>query len=330
MSTNYTTLVYSRISHVLLIKIESMKAARLRETDRNKNIIIDEVGKPVASDNKILVEVSAAGVNPFDIYVSRGQFPAPLPITLGGDFSGIVREIGPDVADFIEGDEVYGSANVFSGGSGSFAQYALANPKETAVKPGTIDFLEAGAIPLTGVSAIQGLIDIMNLSRGQNILIHGGAGGIGTVSIQLAKHLGASVTTTVNNNDIEYVLGLGADKAIDYKTQKIDEMINNFDAVFDLVGGETYTKSFPLLKRGGILVSMKEKPNEELMKKYEVKAFGEMTEITTERLNMLTELINRGVIKVKIDKVFSLDEAKEALKYLEDESPNGKVVIKLK
>ncbi len=196
--------------------------------------------------------------------------PLQFPATLGSDFSGVIEKVGERVSsstsifDLKLGDEVYGHAGAFAGGSGAFAGMALAKADTIAHKPRTLDHEQAAGLPLVGVSAWQALVETMGLTKGQKILIHGGAGGIGSIAIQLAKHLGAYVATTVSTNDKQCVKEeLGADEAIDYKTQTFEDVLaHDFDAVFDTVGGETYTRSFKVLKRdgGGIIVSMLEQP----------------------------------------------------------------------
>jgi alcohol dehydrogenase len=168
------------------------------------------------------------------------------------------------------------------------------------------------------------------LQSGQKVLIHGGAGGIGTFAIQLAKHLGAYVATTAALEDTEFVKSLGADEVIDYKTQKFEELLKDYDVVFDLVGGETAKKSYQVLKPGGTLVSMAAQPDEELSKKYGVKALAQQTHATSDKLEKIGELIEQGVIKVFVDKVFPLDQAASAQDYLQNGHPKGKVVLKVK
>jgi alcohol dehydrogenase len=177
------------------------------------------------------------------------------------------------------------------GGSGAFAEMALAKIDTVAHKPRTLNHEEAAGLPLVGVSAWQALVETMELTKGQKILIHGGAGGIGSIAIQLAKYLGAYVATTVITNDIQFVKEeLGADEVIDYKTQTFEDVLpHNYDAVFDTVGGETYTRSFKVLKRGGggIIVSMLEQPVQELMDQFDVKAVYQFTQVNRERLTRL-------------------------------------------
>ena len=255
--------------------------------------------------------------------------PLELPVTLGGDFSGVLSALGEGVTGINPGDEIYGQAKIAKG-IGSFAEFTLADVKNIARKPTNLNHAEAAAVPLAGVSAWQALVEHMALVSRWKILIHGGAGGIGSMALQIAKHLGAYVATTVGADDFDYVKGFGADEVIDYKNQKFEELLPDFDAVFDTVGGETYIKSFRVLKPGGIVVSMLEQPNAELMKQYNVKAIGQFTIVTTERLTKLNELLDSGAVKVPVDKVFSLAEAAAALNYLERGEARGKVVIKIK
>ncbi len=304
---------------------KTMKAAQINRYGADAVEINPDAPPPVPEKGKIVVKVHAAGVNPFDWKLREGYMQSVIaltfPATLGGDFSGVAVETG---------EEVYGQAIVVGGGSGSFAEFALAPTKSIARKPKAVSHLEAAAIPLTGVSALQVLTEHMQLSAGQEILIHGGAGGIGTMAIQVAKHIGAYVATTATGDELTYVKELGADEAIDYKKQRFEEVVQNYDAVFDTVGGETYARSFQVLKKGGVVVSMIEQPNEALMKQQGATAIAQNTRVTTERLEKLAALVDQGTIKVHIDKIFPLEEAGEALTYLQTGHPRGKVVIQVR
>jgi alcohol dehydrogenase len=282
----------------------------------------------------VLVEVYAAGVNPVDWKIREGYMakmaPLQFPATLGGDFSGIVETVGAGVLGFKKGDEVYGRDGLPGSGSGSFAEFISVDVKVISRKPKNVSHVEAAALPLTGVSALQALTENIGLSKGKKILIHGGAGGIGTMAIQLAKHLGAYVATTASDNDTQYVKELGANEVIDYKKKSFEDIVHDYDAVYDTVGGDTYTRSYRVLKKGGIIVSMLEQPNSELMKRYGVKAIGQFTQATSERLDKLSELVEKGVIKVHIHKTFPLEQAREALDYQQQGKARGKIVIKVK
>lgn len=311
-----------------------MKAAQIKNYGGSEVVKINNAPKPSVSRGRLLIEVHASGVNPVDWKIREGYMkqmaPLQFPATLGGDFSGIVAELGEDVSGFEKGDEIYGQASITRGGSGSFAEFATADVNTAAHKPKNLSHVEAAALPLTGVSAWQALVDHIGLPRGKKILIHGGAGGIGTIAIQLARHLGAYVAATAGAKDLQYVKELGADEAIDYKNQSFENMLHNYDAVYDTVGGETYVKSFRVLKKGGIIVSMLEQPRSELMEQYGVNAIGQFTQINSERLSKVAELADKRVIKVHVDKTFPLEQAGEALEYLQSGHPRGKVVLKMK
>jgi len=311
-----------------------MKAAQIRKYGSSEVVEINKNAPvPVISHDQILVEVYAAGVNPVDWKVREGYMretvPLKFPATLGGDFSGVVTETGAEVSDIKKGDEVFGQASALRGGSGSFAEFVSTDTKVVSRKPRKVDHVKAAALPLVGVSAWQALVDHIGLSIGKKILIHGGAGGIGTMAIQLAKYLGAYVTTTVSARDLEYARELGADEAIDYKGH-FEKMLHDYDAVFDTVGGETYVRSFEVLRRGGIIVSMLEQPRADLMKKYGVNAVGQFTQVNNERLSRVAELADKNILKAQVEKTFPLEKAREALDYLQTGHPRGKVVLKIK
>ena len=312
-----------------------MKSIQIRRYGKSDVVEINNTSSvPDVSTGKILLNVKASGVNPADWKIREGQFqqmiPLQFPSTLGMDFSGIVKQVGEKdmSSDFKQGDEVYGQASVFSGGSGAFAELALANKDSIAHKPKTLNHLEAAGLPLVGVSAWQALVETIGLSKDQRILIHGGAGGIGSIAIQLAKHLGAHVTTTVSANDKQFVQQLGGDQIIDYKKENFEDVIHDYDAVLDTVGGETYKRSFEVLKKGnGIIVSMLEQPNEELMSQYGIKVVFLFSQVNKQRLTNLAQWIDQNNIKVNIDRTFPLDEARKALDYQKDVHPRGKVVL---
>jgi NADPH:quinone reductase-like Zn-dependent oxidoreductase len=287
----------------------------------------------VAADGQVLVEVHAAAVNPFDAVVRQGLMkdfiPLNFPATLGGDFAGVVAELGPGVDKFKLGDEVYGQANAVSG-QGSYAEFTPVSTKQVALKPKSIDFTVAAAVPLAAVSAYQALVEHANLQKGQKVLIHGGAGGIGSFAVQIASHLGAYVATTASLEDFGFVKNLGADEVIDFKSQNFEEIIKGYDVVLDTIGGETNKKSYSVLKSGGTLVSMKEQPDAELSKHYGVTAIAQQTKTTSDKLQKIAQLIDQGGLNIFLDKVFPLDQAADALAYLQEGHPKGKVVIKVK
>ena len=293
----------------------------------------DDAPKPKAGAGQVLVEVHAAATNPFDWKVREGYMkefiPFVFPAILGGDVAGTVAEIGEDVTGFTVGQAVYGMANSASG-QGSFAEFTPVSAQQLVAKPKSVDFTAAAALPLAAASAYQALVDHINLQAGQKILIHGGAGGIGSLAIQIAKRLGAYVATTAGAAETDFVKSLGADEVIDYQTRDFSTLLKDYDAVFDTVGGETNTKSYGILKKGGALVSMVQPVDEALAKQYEVKYTQQSSKPTVKRLTKVAELVDSGKLKAKVDKVFPLDQAAEALEYLKTGHPHGKVVIQAK
>jgi alcohol dehydrogenase len=324
-------LLHFNISYLLYEIMKSIQIKRYGSSDVME--VNDTASVPSLPPGKILVNVNAAGVNPIDWKIREGYMQQMIqlqfPSTLGMDFSGVIKQIGENMpSDFKQGNEVYGQASVLRGGSGAFAELALVDKDTIAHKPKTLDHLQSAALPLVGVSAWQAIVENIGLSKGQKILIHGGAGGIGSIAIQLAKHLGAYVATTASTNDKQFVQGLGADQVVDYTTEKFEDTIHDYDAVFDTVAGDTYKRSFEVLKKGsGIIVSMLEQPNSELMNQYGVKALFQFTQVNRERLTKLAEWVDQNNIKVNVDKTFSLNEAAKALDYQKDVHPRGKVVL---
>jgi alcohol dehydrogenase len=314
--------------------MKTIRAARIHNYGGWKAVKIEEVSLPKLRAGELLIRIHAAGVNPIDWKIRAGYLqqtmPLSLPFTLGCDFSGVVEDIRPGVSNFKVGDEIYGQAPAFTGASGSFAEAAIVRTTGSiAPKPRTVDHTKASALPLAGVSALQALTVHLRVSAGQKILIHGGGGGIGSIAIQLARHLGAHVATTVGPDSIEYVKALGAHTVINYRKQDFEDVVHGLDAVFDTVGGDTYVRSYKVLKKGGCIVSMLEKPRQELMKQFGVEAFAQSTHVTTERLNKLAKLVDQEVLSAHIDETFSPERAAEALLHVEKGSPRGKVVLRI-
>ncbi len=285
-----------------------MKSVQINRYGSSEAIEIHQnTPSPKLSPGKVLVDIKAASVNPVDWKIREGymkqMIPLQFPSTLGMDFSGIIKQVGEGASsEYIQGDEVYGQASITNGGSGAFAEMALTNIDNIALKPKSLSYSEAAALPLVGVSAWQTLVENMELSKGQKILIHGGAGGIGSFSIPLAKNLGAYVATTVSSDDIQFVQDLGADEAIDYTVQSFEYLLHDYNEVFDTVGGETYTKSFKVLKKGGKIVSMLEQPNSELIERFSVKAIFQLTHVNNDRLARLAQWVGQTNIKIHLTK----------------------------
>jgi NADPH:quinone reductase-like Zn-dependent oxidoreductase len=310
-----------------------MKAAQISEYGDPSVITINDIAKPVVEDGKVLVEVVAASLNPFDTTVREGRAAkmiAALPVTLGGDIAGTVVEVGAGVDGFKAGDKVYGQAAAVAGNSGAFAEFAVTKANQLALAPANVDPTVAAALPLVGVSALQALQDHINLQSGQKILIHGGSGGIGSIAIQIAKHIGAVVATTVPAGEVAFARELGADEVIDYTSQDFQELIHDYDAVFDTAGGDVFAQSLSVLKRGGIAVSMIAHVDEAAASEHGVTALTQGTKVTTEALDKLRQLVEDGIITVRIDSVLPLERVQEAFRRRESGQAHGKVVLGIK
>lgn len=309
-----------------------MRAAQISDYDGPEGLrLTDQASKPEPATGEVLVAVQAAGVNPFDIKVSEGTVrqmkELTFPATLGGDVSGTVAAVGDGVTEFEVGQAVYGQAGALSG-QGSFAEFTSLKTGSLALKPESVDFLTAAALPLVTSSALQAL-DFMQLQAGQTILIHGGAGGIGGAAIQLAKHAGTQVITTASAADTDYVKSLGADEVIDYTTQDFASAVSDIDAVFDTVGGDTNQRSYSVLRDGGAFVSMVSAADAELVTARNIRYEHQFTQVSTAGLNRISQLVDSGALKINVDKVFPLEQASEALQHLKAGHPKGKVVIQV-
>ena len=292
----------------------------------------DNAKRPALEPKQVIIKVNSASLNPVDSMIREGyiqkMIPLAFPITLGGDFSGTIFELGADVEGFKIGDEVYGSAGPFRGGTGSFAEFLVTNSVNIAKKPVSINITNAAAIPLVGTCALQAIEEDLKLKKGQKILIRGGGGGIGSIAIQLAKLNGAYITTTVSKNDMEYAKSLGADEVYDYKTYDITTL-KNYDAVLETARTEDTDKLLNVLKKGGKFVSVTTNPDATLAKTYGVEIIPFMSKATKAQLDKLSKLIDSGKLKIRVAKTFTFPEVKEAFNYFETEHPRGKVVLSM-
>ncbi|MBM7578118.1 NADP-dependent oxidoreductase [Jeotgalibacillus terrae] len=329
-----------------------------------KAFVIEKYGKdpvfadrpqPVEEKHDVLVEIHAASVNPLDTKIRNGDLKLLLeynmPLTLGNDFAGRVIKVGPNVTKFKIGDEVYGRPRASK--IGTFAEYLAVHEDDIALKPKNLSFEEAASIPLVGLTSYQALHEILNITNGQNLLIHAGAGGVGTFAIQLAKSMGATVSTTASAGS-DLVKSLGADRVINYKNENFEDTIREYDAVLDTIGGDTLEKSFVTVKKGGQIVSVSGTPTRrfaeenglgplkkvllslvssklmKLAKKHNVQYTFLFMKHSGEQLKVLTELLEAEKIKPVIDQVFNFKEAGKALEYSETGRAKGKIIIKIK
>jgi alcohol dehydrogenase len=323
--------------------------------DLTKSLEIQKVPLPSLSPNQILIKTHAASFNPLDYKIVRGDFKAirklNFPVGIGRDVSGIIEKIGKDVKMFKIGDKVF--SRIDESLVGTMAEYVVSNETDTALIPKNLSFSEAASIPLAGLTVYQSLIDVAQMSSKEKILIHAGAGGVGTIAIQLAKHLGANVTTTTSTKNIELVKKLGADKIIDYTKENYLDDSSKFDVVYDTLGGKFTLDSFKVLKIGGRVVSIAgeldsitakqlglnkiisfilalkaRKIIKEASKMNALYRFLLMTP-NGGQLKKLSSLYESGSIKPVIDKTYGFNSSIQALDYLSRGRAKGKVIVKL-
>lgn len=310
-----------------------MKAAQISDYGDTSVLSVNHIDKPPLRDGSVLVEVHAASLNPFDTKLRQGymkdMIPLTFPMTVGGDIAGVVVELGAGVKDLSVGDKVYGQAMAIAGASGAVAEFADAKRTQIAVAPQNLDFKEAASLPLVGVSALQAITDHLQLEAGQKLFING-AGGIGQIAIQIAKHIGAYIAVTTTGKDIQTAAQLGADEVIDYKNEDFTTKLQGYDAVFDTVGVEDPGRLLSVLKDGGKVVSMVGSANEAEAQKRGITAINQSTKVTDTVLTELRVLVESDVVKPNVGPVFPIDQIKEAFEARESGAVRGKVVIAIK
>ena len=307
-----------------------MKAATIQ--NYGDAIEFTDIAKPTLTDDSVIIEVHAASLNPIDNILRMGYLKEMLPLTfphvMGYDVSGVVVEVGEQVKKVKVGDAVYARPNQED--AGAMAEFARLKESELAILPDNLSHTQAAAVPLAGLTAWQALITHGKLKKGDKVLIHAGSGGVGTYAIQIAKHFGAFVATTTSSKNTELVKSLGADVAIDYKTQKFQDELSDYDLVFDMLGGETMTESFKVLKRDGTMVSIKGQDIDDLATKYGVRFEFIFMTPDGAMLAELGDLISNGSVKPIIDSEFPLNEITAAYDQLDTGRTVGKIVVAVK
>lgn len=336
-----------------------MKAAYIERYGKSSPVIIGDRPVPACGPRDLLVRVRAASVNPIDFKIRDGAlrvlFKFRMPLILGSDLAGEVIQIGSEVQGFSVGDEIM--ARVQKERIGTFAEQIAIDCSTAALKPKSLSFAEAASLPLAGLTAWQALRDFQPVDRplgkDQKVLIHAGSGGVGSLAIQLAHHLGAHVATTASPRNHELVRSLGADEVIDYRSQRFDELLRDYDLVLDALGGADQLSSFRVLKPGGLVVSIAGLPSPDFAREQglplPVRAFLWLRSLKTrraaadakarwiylfmkphgEQLAELGALVDRGVLRPIVDRVLPLDKAGEALDYVATGRATGKVVLEV-
>jgi NADPH:quinone reductase-like Zn-dependent oxidoreductase len=304
----------------------NMKAIRIHNYGSSDQLKLEDIPQPEIAADEVLVMVYDAGMNPVDWKIREGYLkdamPKQFPFTIGQDLAGEVAELGKGVRQFRVGEAVFGFA------SGSYAEYAPASAAEIAVKPESIDFATAASIPTAGLTAWQA-IETIGLSSGQVVLIHGAAGGVGSFAVQLAKWKQARVVATASEQDIPYLKSLGVDEVINYKSDRFEEKVSDVDAAIDLVGRDTLTRTYRVVKRGGAIATTVGPINELEAKRNEIRATFLLMKRDGKQLAEVARLIDQRVIKPHVDQVLPLDEAKKAHDLSQTGQAHGKIVLRV-
>ncbi|TJZ60615.1 NADP-dependent oxidoreductase [Sphingobacterium olei] len=333
-----------------------MKAYSISRYSKEDKLRLIEMPEPNLKDYEILVQVNAASINQLDSKIKSGELklilPYKFPLVLGHDVSGIVTRVGSKVTKFKVGDEVYSRPSDFH--IGTLAEYITIDEKDVALKPKNISFEEAASIPLVALTVWQAFVERAHLKKGQKVFIQAGSGGVGTIAIQLAKYLGATVATTTSAKNFDLVKSLGADLVIDYKTQDFEDVLKDYDLVLNSQDTKTLEKSLRILKAGGKVISISSPPTPIFAKEFDlpwyvkfatkllsskIRAKAKKLDVDYEFLFMkangtqlaeIATLIEKNEIRPVIDKAFPFEQTNEALEYVESGRAKGKVVIKVK
>ena len=333
-----------------------MKAFIVKKYSKKDGLQFADIPEPVLEENDVLVQIHAAGVNPLDSKIRNGEFklilPYKPPFILGHDVAGVVVKIGSNVSRFKADDEVYSRPPDHR--IGAFAEFIAIDEKDVAIKPENLSMEEAASIPLVGLTAWQALVEKANLKKGQKVFIQAGSGGVGTFAIQLAKHLGATVATTTSADNFDLVKDLGADIVIDYRKDDFESVLHDYDVVLNSQDAKTLEKSLRVLKPGGKLISISGPPDPDIAteiglpwyvklimrllsfgarkkaKRLNVNFSFLFMRANGKQLSEITSLIDAGIIRPIVDKVFPFEQTNEAMAYVEKGRAKGKVVIRVR
>lgn len=333
-----------------------MKAFLLEGYGKKRALRMADVPTPELRPDEVLVEVHAAGVNLIDSKIRDGEFrlilPYRFPLVLGHDVAGVVAKVGPRVRRFKPGDEVYARVDDFR--IGTFAEFVPVREASLALKPNNLAMEEAASLPLVALTAWQALVESANLMKGQKVFIQAGSGGVGTFAIQLARHLGATVATTTSAANLELVERLGADVAIDYRTQDFEQVLSDYDVVLNSQDGKTLAKSLRVLKAGGKLISISGPPTPAFGKESGAPGFVRLAmrllssgirrrakaravlysflfmKANGDQLREIARLIEAGIVRPVLDRVVPFEQTNEAMAYVEAGRAKGKVVVKVR
>lgn len=308
-----------------------MQAIQLQEFGGPEVLQIRSIPRPIAGAGELLVRVQAAGVNPVDVGIRSGGASslsgAVLPYVPGFDISGVVIAIGAGVTNFAVGDEVFAMLSLRRGGG--YAEYAIVKEDEAAAKPSAVSHEQAASIPLVALTAWQTLFEIGNLQAGQTVLIHAGAGGVGSIAVQLAKWRGATVIATASDYNQDFLRELGVDVPVDYRNQRFEDFATNVDLILDPIGGETQIRSMAILKEGGTLVSIVGLTPQGRNPQRNIHVTSTLVQPNSEQLGRIGDLIEAGTIEPIVSYRFPLRDAPQAHEQSQTRRTRGKIVLEL-
>lgn len=308
-----------------------MKAIRIHAYGDVDTLCYEEAPMPEPGPADIRIRVHAAAVNPVDWKIRAGYLaaliPYKMPLTLGWDVSGVVDKIGSEVTHLAVGDAVYCRPDIAR--DGSYAEYMVVRASEVAPKPETLSHNEAAAVPLAGLTAWQALFQHAQLKKGERVLIHAGAGGVGSFAIQFAKSVGTHVIATASSGNAALVRDLGADEFVDYRAQRFEEVLDKVDVILDTIGGDTQARSIPLLNSGGRMFSVVATPDAAALAAVGATGGHFMVQPSSENLVRISRLIDNGTVRVVIDSVFPLSEARAAHTKSQTGRAKGKIVLEV-
>jgi len=332
-----------------------MRAAYIRHYGSRAKLTIGDVPEPSMGDRDVLIQIHSASLNPIDFKIRNGSLRFlrrdAFPLVLGHDLAGIVTAVGRNATRFRTGDRVFSRPR--NGRIGTLAEFIAVDETDVAPMPKSLDFDDAASLPLVGLTSWQALVDTAKVGPGDRVFIQAGSGGIGTFAIQLAKHLGAYVSTTTSERNFELVRSLGADELIDYRTVNFKDVLKELDVVFDTLGGDALYQSFHILRPGGWLVSIAGEPNADTARDLSLGWFKSLVlawvgrkvdrlarssavnyrflfvKPRGDQLSEIGSLVDQGKIRPVIDRCFSLAQAQEAMEYLESGRVRGKVIVRI-
>lgn len=303
-----------------------MKAAVIHSFGDSSHIKIEESPRPRVKDKGVLVKIHDAGINPIDWKIREGyrkSANSKFPLILGQDFAGEIVELGSEVTGFKKGDRVFGFAQ------GAYAEFASVSEDKMALMPNSLDFETAAAIPTAGLTAWQLIVDHANIQEGQKILVHGAAGGVGSIIVQLALWKKANVVATASASDEAYLKDLGVQKVIDYKSMRFEEFVRDVDVVADLVGGDTLSRSYQIMKKGGIALSTVGSVKEEDARTHGVHGINVMMNPNSKDLKELAKLFEAKILKMRKGEVLPLAEAQRAQDLNQKGHTHGRIILKM-